>query len=185
MSTRTCIGHKLTRYVTRFINNEFVKGVDGKTFETINPSTEKVICSVHEANEKDVDVAVRAARDAFNGPWKTTTPEQRGKYLVKLSELLERDADILASLESLDNGKAKSIALSADVPMAYGCLRYYGGWADKITGQVVDVNPETFSYTKQEPVSHPLSLAHAITYTTAMRTPLDSSNLVLYACVHC
>ncbi|KFY08800.1 hypothetical protein V491_08406, partial [Pseudogymnoascus sp. VKM F-3775] len=58
-----------------FINNEFIEGVDKKSFEVINPSTEKVICSVAEATEKDVDVAVAAARKAFNGEWRTTTPE--------------------------------------------------------------------------------------------------------------
>ena len=56
------------RALYSFINNEWVKGVDGKTFEVINPSTEKVICSVHEATEKDVDIAVAAARKAFDGP---------------------------------------------------------------------------------------------------------------------
>jgi aldehyde dehydrogenase (NAD+) len=135
-----------------FINNEFTKGVDGKTFETINPSTEKPICSVHEATEKDVDIAVAAARKAFNGEWKTTTPEHRGKLLNKLADLIERDADILASLESLDNGKAKSMAIGADVPMAAGTLRYYGGWADKIEGETLDTNAETFAFTKREPV---------------------------------
>ena len=137
-----------------FINGEFVKSVDGKTFESINPATEKPICSVYEASEKDVDIAVKAARKAFEGEWSKVTPEQRGRYLVQLSQLMERDTEILASLESLDNGKAKSIALTADVPMAYGCVRYYGGWADKIEGKVIDVNPETMAYTRPEAVRH-------------------------------
>jgi len=134
-----------------FINNEFVKGVDGKTFETINPSTEKPITSVHEATEKDVDIAVAAARKVFEGDWRQVTPEQRGKYLVKLADLFERDAKILAAIESLDNGKAVSMA-AVDVSMAAGCLRYYGGWADKIEGKVIDTNPDTFNYTKSEPI---------------------------------
>ncbi|KAI6825595.1 hypothetical protein KC332_g10244, partial [Hortaea werneckii] len=61
-----------------FINNEYVKGVDGKTFEVYNPSDESVICNVHEATEKDVDIAVSAARKAFEGPWRKETPENRG-----------------------------------------------------------------------------------------------------------
>ena len=138
---------------SRFINNEFVKGVDGKQFETINPTNEKPICSVHEALEKDVDIAVGAARKAFEGEWRTITPQQRGRYLTKLADLMERDADILASIESLDNGKAKGIAATADVPMSYNCIRYYGGWSDKIEGKVIDTNAETLAYTKQEPVS--------------------------------
>lgn len=134
-----------------FINNEFVKGVDGKTFESINPSNEKPIVAVHEATEKDVDIAVSAARKAFEGTWRTTTPEQRGKYLSKLADLLEQNTEQLASIETLDNGKAFSMA-KIDVGLSAGCLRYYGGWADKIEGKVVDTNSDTFNYVKQEPV---------------------------------
>ncbi|RDW72180.1 aldehyde dehydrogenase-2 [Coleophoma crateriformis] len=134
-----------------FINNEWVKAVDGKTFEVINPSTEEVICSVQEATEKDVDIAVAAARKAFDGSWRKVTPEQRGKLLVKLSELVEKNIDTLAAVETLDNGKSIAMA-KGDVAAVAGCLRYYGGWADKIVGSVVDTNPDTFSYTKQEPI---------------------------------
>jgi aldehyde dehydrogenase (NAD+) len=141
----------------RFINNEWVQGVDGKTFETINPSTEEVICSVHEATEKDVDIAVAAARKAFEGSWKKETPENRGKLLVKLSELIEKNLDLLAAVEALDNGKAIGMA-KGDVAAVAGCLRYYGGWADKIEGKVLDTNPDTFSYTRQEPVCFPAVL---------------------------
>lgn len=136
-----------------FINNEFVKSVDGKTFDVINPSTEEVICAVQEASEKDVDIAVAAARKAFNGPWRKETPEGRGKLLVKLAELFEKNADILAAVEALDNGKAFSMAKNVDVPGCAGCLRYYGGWADKIEGKVVDTAPDTFNYIRKEPVS--------------------------------
>ena len=136
-----------------FINNEFVKAQDGKTFEVINPSTEEVICSVQEATEKDVDIAVAAARKAFNGPWRKETPENRGKLLVKLADLFEKNADLLASVEALDNGKAFTMAKNVDVPAAAGCLRYYGGWADKIEGKVVDTAPDSFNYIRKEPVS--------------------------------
>ncbi|KFX87885.1 hypothetical protein V495_08224 [Pseudogymnoascus sp. VKM F-4514 (FW-929)] len=134
-----------------FINNEFIEGVDKKSFEVINPATEKVICSVAEATEKDVDVAVAAARKAFNGPWSKVTPEDRGKLLVKLSELMEANLDQLAAIESLDNGKAISMA-KGDVAAAFACLRYYGGWADKVEGKTIDTNPDTFTYTRQEPI---------------------------------
>lgn len=136
-----------------FINNEFVKSVDGKTFEVINPSTEEVITHVQEASEKDVDVAVDAARKAFDGPWRKETPENRGKLLVKLADLFLENADLLAAVEALDNGKAFSMAKNVDVPSAAGCLRYYGGWADKIEGKVVDTTPDTFNYIRKEPVS--------------------------------
>jgi aldehyde dehydrogenase (NAD+) len=134
-----------------FINNEFVKGVDGKTFEVINPSDETVITSVHEATEKDVDIAVSAARKAFEGDWRKETPENRGKLLVNLANLFEKNTDLLAAVESLDNGKAITMA-KGDVAACVGCLRYYGGWADKIEGKVVDTGPDTFNYIRKEPI---------------------------------
>jgi len=142
---------KYTQPIGLFINNEWRKGVDGKTFEVINPTTEEVITSVHEATEKDVDIAVAAARKAFEGPWQKVTPEQRGRLLVNLADLIEKNIETLAAVESLDNGKAISMA-RGDVSAVASCLRYYGGWADKIEGKVIDTNPDTFSYTRQEPI---------------------------------
>ncbi|KAB8342793.1 hypothetical protein FH972_022391 [Carpinus fangiana] len=71
--------------------------------------------------------------------------------LTKLADLLERDTEIVAAIESLDNGKAFSMA-HVDVGMAAGCLRYYGGWADKVEGKVVDTGTDTFNYVKKEPI---------------------------------
>ncbi|ESZ92839.1 aldehyde dehydrogenase [Sclerotinia borealis F-4128] len=148
---KTALTGEYTQPTGLFINNEWVKSVDGKTFEVINPATEEVITSVHEATEKDVDVAVAAARKAFEGEWKHVTPEARGRLLVKLADLVEKNADLLAAVESLDNGKAISMA-KGDVAAVSACLRYYGGWADKIEGKVIDTDPEYFTYTKQEPI---------------------------------
>ncbi|EPE07757.1 aldehyde dehydrogenase [Ophiostoma piceae UAMH 11346] len=134
-----------------FINNEWVPAVEGKTFEVINPSTEEVICSVHEATEKDVDIAVAAARKAFNTTWAETTPYQRGLYLNKLADLVEKNIDLLASIESLDNGKSITMA-RGDVGAVVGCLRYYGGWADKIEGKTIDIAPDMLHYTRPEPL---------------------------------
>jgi aldehyde dehydrogenase (NAD+) len=151
----------------RFINNEFVKGVEGKTFEVINPSDESVITSVHEATEKDVDIAVAAARKAFEGEWRQVTPGDRSKFLFKLADLFERDLNILAAVESLDNGKAITMA-KGDVGACVGCLRYYGGWADKIEGKVVDTSPDTFNYIKREPVCAPLKLLTFVSSSQAL-----------------
>jgi aldehyde dehydrogenase (NAD+) len=134
-----------------FINNEWVKGAEGKTFETINPTNEKPIISVCEATEKDVDTAVAAARAAFEGSWRQVTPSERGRLINKLADLMERDIDTLAAIEALDNGKAFTMA-KVDTANAIGCLRYYAGWADKIHGQTIDTNPETLTYTRHEPV---------------------------------
>lgn len=142
---------KYTQPTGLFINNEFVKAVDSKTFETINPSTEKPICSVQEATEKDVDIAVSAARKAFEGEWRSVAPAARGAMLMKLADLLEKNINTLAAVEALDNGKSVGMA-TADVGYVVGCLRYYGGWADKIEGKVVDIGPEHFCYVKKEPI---------------------------------
>lgn len=151
-SLETPITGKYEQPTGLFINNEFVKPVDGKSFDVINPSTEKVICQVSEASEKDVDIAVAAARKAFEGEWRAVTPCDRGKLLTKLADLFDENSDLLAAVESLDNGKAFSMA-KGDVAACSGCLRYYGGWADKIEGKVVDTNPDHFNYIRKEPVS--------------------------------
>ncbi|KAJ5096881.1 hypothetical protein N7456_007602 [Penicillium angulare] len=134
-----------------FINGEFIKGVDGKTFETINPHNEKPIVAVHEATEKDVDIAVKAARKALEGDWKQTTPSERGRLLTRLADLLERDIETVAAIESLDNGKGVTMA-KGDVTASAGCIRYYGGWADKIVGQTIDTDPNSLTYTRHEPI---------------------------------
>ena len=112
---------------------------------------EKPICSVNEATEKDVDIAVSAARKAFEGQWQKTVPQERSKLLTKLSDLFDQHAKQIAAIESLDNGKSLTMAM-ADVGYASGTLRYYGGWADKIHGKTVDTGPDSFNYVKQEPV---------------------------------
>ncbi|KAF8476941.1 aldehyde dehydrogenase domain-containing protein [Kalaharituber pfeilii] len=135
-----------------FINNEFVPGVEGKTFEVINPANEEVITSVHEATAKDVDVAVAAARKAFEGgAWPKTTPAERGKLLAKLGDLLERDAELLASVEALDNGKSISMA-RGDIGAVINNVRYYAGWADKVHGKVVETAADKFNYIRYEPI---------------------------------
>jgi len=134
-----------------YIDGKWVKSVEGKTFETINPTNEKPIISVQEAGPEDVDIAVKAARKAFNGVWAKTDPSTRGVMLHKLADLFDEHIDTLAAIESLDNGKALSMA-KVDVGLSSGCLRYYAGWADKIHGKVIDTDHETFNYTRHEAV---------------------------------
>lgn len=135
-----------------FINNEFVAGVDGKSFEVINPTTEEVITAVHEATEKDVDIAVAAARKAFQeGPWPKMRPSQRGSLLYKLADLIEENSLLLASIESLDNGKSITMA-KGDIAAVAGTIRYYAGWADKVHGKVIDTQPDRFNFVKHEPI---------------------------------
>jgi aldehyde dehydrogenase (NAD+) len=135
------------------INNQWVNSVSGKTFPTINPSTGEVITQVAESDTADVDKAVAAARAAFEkGPWKKMSASQRGVLMNKLADLIEKNADELAQLEALDNGKPYAVAKAADVPLTVACYRYYAGWADKNQGKTIPVNGNYFCYTKHEPV---------------------------------
>jgi aldehyde dehydrogenase (NAD+) len=136
-----------------FIGGEWVPSVSGKTFDTINPATEEVIASVAEGDAADVELAVKAARDAFeNGPWRTRDARDRGRLMHKLADLIEDEIDELAMLESLDNGKPIREARHGDLPLVIDCLRYYAGFADKIHGQTIPIRGNYFCYTKREPV---------------------------------
>ena len=104
-------GKEYTQPTGLFINNQFVKAKSGKSFDAINPATSKVVCSVEEAGEEDVDVAVEAARTAFEGEWAEITPAERGKLLIKFAELIEEEAELLAAVESMNGGKVYSSLL--------------------------------------------------------------------------
>ncbi|KAL2801077.1 hypothetical protein BJX66DRAFT_346033 [Aspergillus keveii] len=134
-----------------YIDGQWVRGQSGQTFETINPATEEVVAAVHEATAEDIDLAVNAARRAFRNGWSTTAPTERGKLLLKLAELVESHIEVLSAIESLDNGKPLKLARS-DVLSAASCLRYYGGWADKVHGQTIDTDPSFLNYTRHEPI---------------------------------
>ena len=136
-----------------FINGRWVDSVSGKTFDTLNPATEKVITSVAEGDSADIDLAVAAAREAFeNGPWKKTDARDRGRILLKIAGLIERNKDELALLDTLDNGKPINETTNADIPLVIDCFLYYAGWADKIHGETIPVRGDFFNYTLREPV---------------------------------
>ena len=135
------------------INNEWVKSVSGRHFETINPATGEVICDVAEADAQDVDKAVQAARAAFTtGVWRKISATRRGELLYKLADLIEQNIDELARLETLDNGKPLSESLNIDLPAVIDCYRYYAGWADKVQGKTIPIKGPYFCYTRHEPV---------------------------------
>lgn len=134
-----------------FINNEFVKPQQGKTFAVVSPSTEEEVTHVYEALEEDVDAAVDAAQAAFNSSWSTSDPSIRMKVLIRLADLVEAHAETLASIEALDNGKSLQCS-RGDVALSAAYFRSCAGWADKITGQVVETGNTHFTYTRREPV---------------------------------
>lgn len=136
-----------------FINGEFIESQSQKTFETYNPATGEVLATVFEANEVDVDLAVKAARKAFDeGPWSKMGSAQRSRLMYKLADLMEENAAELAQLETLDNGKPIRETTNADIPLAIEHMRYYAGWATKIVGQTIPVNGPYFNYTRHEAV---------------------------------
>ncbi|KAK7696616.1 hypothetical protein QCA50_001274 [Cerrena zonata] len=138
-----------------FINNQFVPSLDSKeTIECINPATEEPICSVVAGSAKDIDAAVAAARTAFTTTWgKNVSGFERSRLLNKLADLVERDAQELAELETLNNGKPLKIARDFDVGDSVACIRYYAGWADKIVGQSIDIDNKTkVAFTKHDPI---------------------------------
>ena len=135
------------------IDGQWRESVSGKTFETVNPATEEVIAQVCEGDAADIDLAVKAARKAFDsGPWRKMDARDRGRLINKLADLVEKNLGELAELETLDNGKPISESRNADLPLVIDCLRYYAGWADKIHGQTIPVRGNYFCYTRKEPV---------------------------------
>ncbi len=135
------------------INNQWIPSVSGKTFATVNPSTGEDICQIAEADSADVEIAVKAARKAFeHGAWRKMPASQRGRLLNRLADLIEQNADELARLESLDNGKPFAIAKAVDVAATVGCFRYFAGWSDKIQGKTIPIDGDYFCYTRHEPV---------------------------------
>ena len=135
------------------INGEAVDAASGRTFTTINPATEAPITTVAEAGPEDVDRAVRAARAAFeSGPWPKMKPADRQRVLWKLGDLILEHGDELARLETLDNGKPIFESRQIDVPMVANCFHYFSGWATKLSGETLPVNPAFFTYTLREPL---------------------------------
>jgi aldehyde dehydrogenase (NAD+) len=135
------------------INNRWIESESGETLATVNPSTGEEICRVSAADSADVDKAVAAARAAFeHGPWRKMNASERGKLMHRLADLIEKHADELARLESLDNGKPVSVARAVDVAKAIGCYRYFAGWADKVQGKTIPIDGNFFCYTLHEPV---------------------------------
>ena len=135
------------------IGDQWQDAISGKILPTVNPATEEVIVNVAEGDAADIDLAVKAARKAFEfGPWSKMDARDRGQLIARLADLIENNFDELAALESLDCGKPIIDSRTADLPLVIDCLRYYGGWADKIHGQTIPIRGEHFCYTVREPV---------------------------------
>mmetsp|Transcript_17901 Transcript_17901/g.20455 ORF Transcript_17901/g.20455 Transcript_17901/m.20455 type:complete len:489 (-) Transcript_17901:228-1694(-) len=142
---------ELTRIQTKLlIDGAFVDAVSGKTFAVFNPATDEVCAHVAEADAADVDLAVAAAKKAFQS-YRFTDGRYRRDLMLKLVELVEANREELASLETLDNGKPYSQSLM-DITSVVECFKYYAGWADKTSGQVTPVTGNHFAFVKREPL---------------------------------
>ena len=134
-----------------FIGGEFVDALDGATFRSIDPHDGSVLAKVAQAGPADVDRAVAAAEAAFPH-WARTQASVRGRYLLRLADLIEARADELATLESLDTGHPIRDSRNLDVMRTAATFRYFGGMADKIQGDVVPVEPGFLNYVLREPL---------------------------------
>ena len=135
------------------IDGKWRESVSGKSFTTHDPATNQTICQITEGDAADVDLAVAAARRAFDsGPWSRMSAAERGRLLYKLSDLIEKHQEELAALETLDNGKPLKDSLAADLPLTIKCYRYYAGYADKIVGRTIPVEGNYSCFTRHEPV---------------------------------
>jgi phenylacetaldehyde dehydrogenase len=141
------------------IDGRWQDAQSGKTFEVFDPSNESVIAHVADCSRADVDLAVAAARKAFDhGPWPRMSPSERGNILWKIGDLIAQHTEELAQLESLNNGKPIGVARAADVPLAADLFHYMAGWATKIEGSTIGLSvPYTpgaqyHAYTRREPI---------------------------------
>ena len=114
-----------------FINGKFEKPLSKKYFDTINPATEEKLSRVAEANEADVDKAVKAARSAF-GVWSKMPAKERGKYIFRIARMVQERARELAVVETLNGGKPIRESRDFDIPVVGNHFFYYAGWADKL-----------------------------------------------------
>ncbi|KAL6615478.1 hypothetical protein ACP70R_037748 [Stipagrostis hirtigluma subsp. patula] len=141
------------KFTKLFINGHFVDAVSGKTFETRDPRTGEVTARIAEGDKADIDLAVKAAREAFdNGPWPRMTGYERGRILHRFADLIDQHVEELAALDTLDAGKLFLVGKVRDIPGGAHLLRYYAGAADKIHGATLKMSQRMHGYTLKEPV---------------------------------
>lgn len=151
---------RLQKQYELFINGKFVKPNSGKYFDTINPATEEKISSIAEANDKDVDSAVKAARGAYDKTWSKMPAKERAKYIYRIARLIQERARELSVIETLDGGKSIRESRDIDVPLAANHFFYYAGWADKLQYAFPNRHPKSLGVAGQViPWNFPLLMA--------------------------
>jgi aldehyde dehydrogenase (NAD+) len=154
-------GHiKLKDTYNLFIDGDFVPPQSKKYFKTINPANEKVLAQVAEANEADIDLAVKAARKAFETSWSKLSGKERGKYIYRIARIIQERAREFAVIESLDGGKPIRESRDIDVPLVSAHFFYYAGWADKLAYAFPNKKPKPLGVAGQIiPWNFPLLMA--------------------------
>ena len=180
---------KLKKQYDLFINGEFVPGVEGRYFDTINPSNEEKIAEVAEAGKADIDKAVSSARKAYNKTWSKMLPKERGKYVFRIARLLQERSREFSVIESMDGGKPIRESRDVDVPLSSAHFFYYAGWADKleyafpgrvakplgVAGQIIPWNfPLLMAAWKLAPA---LATGNTVVLKPAETTPLTAMKL--------
>ncbi|MBI3454338.1 MAG: aldehyde dehydrogenase family protein [Candidatus Rokubacteria bacterium] len=136
-----------------FLGGQWHPPASGETYATINPATEAESARVAKGDERDIDLAVQAARRAFEaGPWPGMTAAERGRILWKLADLLLANLDELARLESITTGKTLFDSGKVELPFAAEVFRYYAGWATKIHGETLNLREGAFTFTLRQPL---------------------------------
>ena len=140
-----------------YVNGKWTESSSGETFDVVNPATEAVLSSISAGSDRDIDRAVAAARAQFDGgEWSKMPGPQRSRLLYRLADLLERDKEYLAKLESATVGKPLFEPTMLDIPNSIDTFRYFAGWADKIEGRTIPTagafGRPVFNYTIREPV---------------------------------
>jgi acyl-CoA reductase-like NAD-dependent aldehyde dehydrogenase len=138
----------LNEHYGLFINGEFVAG-RGENFTSISPATEAPIATFSTANVADVDVAVSAARAAYDSVWSKMSGADRGKYLFRIARLIQERSRELAVAETLDNGKPIKETRDVDIPLVAAWFFYYAGWADKLDFAGLGANPKSLGVAAQ------------------------------------
>jgi len=142
------------------IGGKWVEPASGKGFKTVNPATEVVLAEVAEAGEEDVDLAVKAARAAYDKVWSKTSGAQRAKYLFRIARILQERAREFAVLETIDGGKPIKESRDVDLPLAAAHFFYYAGWADKLDYAFPGRQPQPLGVAAQViPWNFPLLMA--------------------------
>ena len=142
-----------------FINGEFVKPSSKKYFDTVNPATEEVIAKIAQANKKDVDLAVKSAREAFK-VWSNIKAKERAKYIFRIARMIQERAKEFAIIESIDGGKPIRESRDVDIPLAANHFFYYAGWADKLEYAFANRTPKPLGVAGQIiPWNFPLLMA--------------------------